>query len=96
MEFFEVIEKRRTVREFSNKVMDDTTIKTIVDAGLKAPTNDHMRDWHFIVVKDKKVVMRLLDIIPKEISQDDMNTLIKEWNLIDPEQQNCYKNAVPK
>ncbi|MDK2809151.1 MAG: iodotyrosine deiodinase [Clostridiales bacterium] len=96
MELFDAIEKRRTIRDFTNETMDDSTIRKIVDAGLKAPTNDHMRDWHFVVIKDKNVVMKLLNHVPKEISEHDMNVLIKEWNLSDSEQQACYKNAVPK
>ena len=63
---------------------------------MKAPTNDHMRDWHYIVIQDKNTVMKLLDIVPKSISDDDMNKLIKDWNLTDNEQQECYRNAVPK
>ena len=30
------------------------------------------------------------------ISDDDMNKLIKDWNLNDKEQQDCYRKAVPK
>lgn len=28
-------------------------IEKIIKAGLQAPTNDHMRDWHYIVIGDK-------------------------------------------
>lgn len=40
--------------------------------------------------------MKLLDIIPKGISDEDMEQLLKDWNLTDNEQQNAYRNAVPK
>lgn len=40
--------------------------------------------------------MKLLDIIPKGISEEDMNQLILDWGLSDSEQQSCYKDAVPK
>lgn len=63
---------------------------------MKAPTNDHMRDWHYVVIQDRNVVVQLLDIIPKGISQEDMNQLLIDWNLSDKEQQEAYKNAVPK
>lgn len=96
MEFYEVIEKRRTIRDFENVEIADDVIERIIGAGLKAPTNDHMRDWHFIVIKDKHVVRQLLDIIPKGISDEDMEQLLKDWNLNDPVQQACYRSAVPK
>lgn len=87
MQFYEVIEKRRTIRDFENITMPTEVIERIIEAGLKAPTNDHMRDWHYVVIRDKNVVMHLLDIIPKGISEEDMNQLIADWNLSDNEQQ---------
>lgn len=38
----------------------------------------------------------LLEIIPKGISDSDMEQLLKDWNLQDAEQQAAYRNAVPK
>lgn len=96
MEFFEVIEKRRTIRDFEEESLSTEIIQKVIGAGLKAPTNDHMRDWHYIVIQDKNTMIKLLDIIPKGISDEDMEQLIKDWNLNDQEQQSCYKNAVPK
>lgn len=96
MDFYEVIEKRRTVRDFENETISSDVIKRILETGLKAPTNDHMRDWHYIVIQDKNTVIKLLDIIPKGISDEDMEQLVIEWNLNDSEQQECYRNAVPK
>ena len=96
MEFFEVVEKRRTIRDFENESMSAEMLEKIINAGLQAPTNDHMRDWHYIVIRDKSITMKLLDIIPKGISEEDMNQLILDWGLSDSEQQSCYKDAVPK
>ncbi len=96
MEFYEVIEKRRTVRDFENETIPKEIIERIISAGFKAPTNDHMRDWHYIVIQDKDIVANLLEIIPKGISDSDMEQLLKDWNLQDAEQQAAYRNAVPK
>lgn len=96
MEFYETVEKRRTIRDFEKESIPTEVIQRIIGAGLKAPTNDHMRDWHYIVIRDRKTAMKLLDVIPKSISDDDMNQLILDWNLNDKEQQECYRNAVPK
>ena len=96
MDFYEVIEKRRTVRDFENGTISTEILERIIAAALKAPTNDHMRDWHYIIIQDKDVIAKLLDIIPKDISDEDMNLLIKDWNLSDSLQQECYRNAVPK
>lgn len=96
MEFYEAIEKRRTIRDFENESISENIIQRIIEAALKAPTNDHMRDWHYIVIQDKNTIMKLLDIVPKSISDEDMDNLIRDWNLTDDMQQECYRNAVPK
>lgn len=96
MELYEAIEKRRTIHDFENEAIPSEIIERIINAGLQAPTNDHMRDWHYIVIQDKNTVIKLLDIIPKGISDEDMEQLLKDWNLSDSEQQSAYRNAVPK
>lgn len=77
MELFDAIEKRRTVRDFENETISPEMITKIIGAGLQAPTNDHMRDWHYIVIQNKNTVVKLLNIIPKGISDEDMEQLIK-------------------
>ena len=51
MEFYEAIKKRRTVREFLDKEVDIKIIKRILEAGNKAPTWNHNRNWQYIVLK---------------------------------------------
>lgn len=96
MDLFEAIDKRRTLRDFENFKIPESDIKKIIDAGCKAPTNDHMRDWHFIVITDKEKLQKLLELIPKKITNNDLEELFKKWNLDNSLQQDCYRNAVPK
>ena len=96
MDLYEAINSRRTVRDFEAKPISTEILERIIEAAFKAPTNDHMRDWHYIIVRDKNVTAKLLDIIPKGITHEDMDALIKDWNLSDSIQQECYRNAVPK
>ncbi len=96
MEFCDVIARRRTIRDFTGESIPDEVIERVIRAGLRAPTNDHLRDWHYIVVKDKETVVKLLDIIPKGITEEELKRLFKAWSLNDSEQQNCYRDAVPK
>ena len=51
MELYEAINKRRTVREFLDKPVDFEAIKRILEAGNKAPTWNHNRNWSFIVLR---------------------------------------------
>lgn len=96
MDFYEAADSRRTVRDFEDHPVPDETIERIISAGMKAPSNDHMRDWHFIVISDKAVVLKLIDIIPKEITDAEVEAVLRDWNLNDACQQSAYKSAIPK
>ena len=51
MELYEAIDKRRTVREFLYKEVDFEVIKRILEAGNKAPTWNHNRNWSYIILR---------------------------------------------
>ena len=55
MDFYEAIEKRRTVREFLDKPVDFEIIRRILEAGNKAPTWNHNRNWSYIVLSTDEV-----------------------------------------
>ncbi|MDO5520960.1 MAG: nitroreductase family protein [bacterium] len=96
MEFYDVINARHTVRDFEDVPIEDSVIERIISAGMKAPSNDHMRDWHFIVIKDKDMVHKLIYKIPMKVSKEEIDAVLKDWNLKDTCQQNLYKDAIPK
>lgn len=54
MEFNEVISKRVTSREWTDRKVDFEAIKRIIGAGMKAPSWDHYRSWQFIVLHTKE------------------------------------------
>ena len=60
MELYEAIQKRRTVRDFSTKRVPDDVLNRILEAGVKAPSHDHARDWHFVVLRDPKRIAEVL------------------------------------
>lgn len=92
MEFYDVVNARRTIRDFTDKPVELSVVKRILSAGLKAPTNDHMRNWEFIVVTDKQKIASIINLIPKKGSED----IMQSWHFPDECQQKMYDNAVPK
>lgn len=96
MEFYDVTSARRTIRDFKEESIDMEVINRIISAGMKAPTNDHMRDWHFIIVNDKEVVHKLIKKIPKKVSEKRLEFIMKSWRLNDECQQKMYSDAIPK
>lgn len=96
MEFYEAVEKRRTIRAFSGKPVDGEVVQRIISAGMKAPTNDHMRDWHFVVVDDRSMIESLIKKIPKKVSEKRVDFIMKTWRLQDECQKKMYADAIPK
>ncbi|MBN3040197.1 MAG: nitroreductase family protein [Candidatus Omnitrophica bacterium] len=54
MDFFETINKRRSVRSYSRKLIDKEEIKKIIDAGRLAPTARCEEPWEFVVVTQRE------------------------------------------
>ncbi len=96
MDFYDVINARHTIRDFADEPIGGETIRRIIAAGLKAPTNDHMRDWHFVVVTDRAVTARLIEKIPARISDEEIGAILRDWSLRDECQQGMYRSAIPK
>lgn len=93
MEFYEAINKRSSVREFTGEPIPAETLKRIIAAAYQAPTNDHFRDWHFIVVTDKAVMREVLEGVPKNLTEKDVDNMTF---ISDPVQKASYQFAVPK
>jgi nitroreductase len=54
MDFFEVIEKRRSVRRYTSKTVPDEVIQKALAAALKAPNSSNMQPWEFYWVKSSE------------------------------------------
>ena len=67
MEFYEVVNGRRITRDFQNKVVPNEVLERILDAGLKAPSHDHLRNWEFVVLRDKKEKENALQYIKMSV-----------------------------
>lgn len=93
MELYEAINKRRSIRDFTDEAIPEADLKKIINAAYKAPTNDHFRDWHFIVVSDKEVMRQVLDGVPKNLTVKDVDAMTF---ISDPVQKESYQVAVPK
>lgn len=62
MDFYEAVGKRRSVRKFRPEAVEKEKLLRILEAGLKAPSHNHMREWEFILVKDPSQRRRVVEI----------------------------------
>lgn len=64
MDFKDLVQKRRSIRRFTDEELTPEQVQTIVRAGLMAPTSKGTRAWHFLVVDDKDTLERLSQCRP--------------------------------
>lgn len=59
MEFWEVIKKRRCIREYKDKEVSRKDLEKILEAGILAPSEGNLQPWRFIVVQNKEMRAKL-------------------------------------
>lgn len=59
MEFKEIVQRRRSIRKFTDEPVTDEQVKTILRAALMAPTGHSKRAWKFVVVNDRAQLQQL-------------------------------------
>ena len=68
MELYEVLEKRRTYRDFSDREVSDEILKRVIGAAFKAPTNDHLRQLEFVVVRGRENIAKIIAPLAKNMA----------------------------
>ena len=61
METLEAIAHRQTIRQFADRPVPQEEIATLIRAGFAAPSNNHLRQWHFLSLVDLDRRRQLLD-----------------------------------
>lgn len=95
MNVYEAIEARRTIRSFADKPVEQAVIERIIGAGLKAPSNDHLRNWEFVLVNGQErraEVLRLEDLTDKKACE----AMLDSFGMTDQVQRDMYRAAMPR
>lgn len=59
MELLELLQKRRSIREYTDEVISEAALKKILQAGLLAPSSRAIYPVEFVVVRDKGNLKKL-------------------------------------
>lgn len=96
MDFYEVVKSRRSVREFQSKPVEADKLQRILEAGLKAPTHNHLRGWEFILMKDPEQRINVVELGAKAEDVTDEKRLEETVrNMTDDLQREVYLKALP-
>lgn len=96
MEFYEVLEKRRTYRDYSDKEVSDEVLDRIISAAFKAPTNDHLRQFEFVVVRGRENIAKVIAPLAKNMAA--FKELVHEVDDTngDKDKMDMFADALPK
>jgi nitroreductase len=94
MDFYEAIDKRRTVREFLPEAVEKEKLMRILAAGLKAPSHNHLREWEFILIKDFEHRKKLVEVgvMAKDFSEKEVQQATRSMSDWEKE---AYLKALP-
>lgn len=96
MDFYEVVRRRRSVREFQLKPVEEEKLLRVLEAGLKAPSHNHLREWEFILVRDVEQRKRVVGLGAKAENVTNETELKRTTeSMADELQKEMYLKALP-
>lgn len=96
MDVYKAMASRRTIRDFSTREVCPEIIRKIISAGMQAPSNNHLRQWHFILLQDRARRKALIDQVLKPVTPEGALEMVNHMGLTDPIQREMYLEAIPK
>ena len=96
MDLYEAIETRRTIREYGGEPIERETLLRILEAGLKAPSHNHLRDWHFVLVNDMTRRESLARFFFNERTEAELHEMLDGWGMTDERQYAMYLEGIPR
>lgn len=78
-DFADDLQRRRTIREFSDRPLPEGVIEQCLQAGLTAPSGANMQPWHFVVVRDPDAKRRIREAAEVEEREFYSHRASQEW-----------------
>ena len=95
MDLYEVLEKRRTYRDFTDEKVSDEIQNRVISAAFKAPTNDHLRQFEFVVVRGKEDIAKVIAPLAKNMAA--FKELVSEVDESgDKDKMEMFEKALPR
>ncbi len=74
MDLFKSLYERRSIRKYTNKIIDKEIIENVIRAGMYAPSAVNKQPWHFVVFKDKDTIRKIKEVHPSSGMLDQAST----------------------
>jgi nitroreductase len=77
--YYQEIDKRRSVRDFSNKDIPREVIENIIKTAGSAPSGAHKQPWTFCVISDAKLKSKIRKLAEKEEFENYHGRMSDSW-----------------
>lgn len=64
MDAIDVIFTRRSIRQYTDEPVREEQVKTLLEAGMNAPSANNRQPWHFIVVDEREKLNAIMEVHP--------------------------------
>lgn len=78
-EFFELLNRRRTVREYSDREIPIELIEKAIATAGTAPSGANLQPWRFVVVKDTEIKRKIREAAEKEEYESYHGRMSEKW-----------------
>lgn len=78
-DFYEWMNERRTVREFSDRNIDQSVIENIIMTASTAPSGAHKQPWTFCVISNPDIKLQIRLAAEAEEKESYTNRMSEEW-----------------
>jgi Nitroreductase len=95
MEFTQVLQSRQTIREFTSESIAPDVVTRLIASGFAAPSNNHLRQWHFINLEDRALRQQILTQVIHPLDRKGSQAVINRWGMTDSTQREMYLDAIP-
>ena len=77
--FNQLIQKRRTVRDFSDGSVDKSIIENCIKAAASAPSGAHQQPWHFVAISNQEIKSKIRQAAEAEEKEFYQHRASEEW-----------------
>ena len=78
-DFYNLVNKRRTIRSFSDKKVPKEIIENCIKAAGTAPSGANLQPWHFVIIFDPKIKREIRIAAEKEEKEFYSKRAPQEW-----------------
>ena len=96
MELYEAMQKRRTIRDFcQDREVSDEQLERILNTAFLAPSNDHLRQIEFVVVRGREEIQKVIAPVEKNTNTIQAAGLASAEGVMDEDEYQMFSDALP-